>query len=67
MGVYKFSSLPIVLALLLGNRLQYTCGSKRFQIRSVTAVQHTLLHFPDLAFGSAALRRSQPGYPICSP
>ena len=67
MAVYKFSSLPMVLALLLGNRLQYTCGSKRFQIPGVTAVQHILLPFPDLAYGSAAMRRSQPGYPICSP
>ncbi len=67
MGVYKFFSLPIVLALLLGNRLQYTCGSKHFQIRSVTAVQHILLPIPDLTCDYAAMRRSQPGYPFCSP
>jgi len=55
------------LALLLGNRLQYTCGSKHFQIRSVTAVQHILLPIPDLTCDYAAMRRSQPGYPFCSP
>ncbi len=67
MVVYKLFSLPVVLALLLGFRLQYTCGSKHFQIRSVTAVQHILLPFPDLAFDYAAMPRSQPGYSICSP